>query len=748
MSQTHLATGKIAALIGALFLAYLFRGALVQPPAVDTSHVFNTERAFERLTRILGDETPHPVDSDANDRVRERLITEIEALGFKPMIRDKFHCVPRRTSLRCARLQNIAFWVTPPGPNAVLVLSHYDSVPAGPGASDDGAGVASSLEIAAIMRERSLSRPLLVLITDGEELALMGANMFVVKDPLAANVGAVVNMEARGVRGLSSLIQTGRPNGRDLKTLVSQTRLPAASSLNADIYELLPNDTDMTELLSLNIDAANLAYAGGVRFYHTPHDTLANMDKRALFNLGASGLAATEVFLAQTGAEPEQHLLYVGILGLFVLKLPVAFGAALLGLGVLTAGAALWQARAEAKLIRVALVPPLALTVGLALAIGASVLVGAIRPEVFFGSAWPIALRGVHASAALLGALFIYTFMTRAGENRTLLAVAWLWFALIGALVFALLPGAAVIFIPSALIFALAAGAAFTGRDGLAQAITIVGALVFAAITLPLTALGETGLLIEGSAPFVIAILFLLITTLPLVLPRGARLLHTLWQTLIGTGTTLVAFMIASLLVPAYSAGAPRGLSVSHIQGGGLEQAVWSVSGTHDVPAAMNAVAPFSEGTLPDLRGTRQLATAPPFETQGARTQIMSDTIRDGARSLTLAISAPETDRLIFLFSGETALTSIALNGETVEADDRELRSITCAGRACRSSLLTLQFDASAPAPDLNLLVSRFGLGSESEALLAARPASATAVQTGDQRITMIPVNLGITDAD
>ena len=67
-------------IVVALFVAFTIRQNLIQPPKVDLFHDFNTQRAFERLQRILGDESPHPVDSDANDAVRERLISEITAI--------------------------------------------------------------------------------------------------------------------------------------------------------------------------------------------------------------------------------------------------------------------------------------------------------------------------------------------------------------------------------------------------------------------------------------------------------------------------------------------------------------------------------------------------------------------------------------------------------------------------------------------------------------------------------------------
>ena len=40
-------------IVATLFLAFTIRQNLIQPPKVDPSHDVNTERAFERLQRIL-----------------------------------------------------------------------------------------------------------------------------------------------------------------------------------------------------------------------------------------------------------------------------------------------------------------------------------------------------------------------------------------------------------------------------------------------------------------------------------------------------------------------------------------------------------------------------------------------------------------------------------------------------------------------------------------------------------------------
>ncbi|MBL0915287.1 MAG: M20/M25/M40 family metallo-hydrolase, partial [Sphingopyxis sp.] len=236
------------------------------PSSVDTP--FDTDRAVARLTTILGDETPHPTDSDANDLVEARLLAEIRKAGFTPQVDERFHCNDiREGAAICSRPRNISFWVTPPGDNALLIMSHHDSVAAGPGAADDGLGMAVALEIAVQLKGKRLARPVLVLITDAEEAGLIGAAAFAAHDPLAKRVGAVINMEARGTTGGANMFQTSTPNARDAAAIGRP--LPSANSLSTDFYELLPNDTDLTMLLPLKIDAGNYSIIGSGKRYHT-----------------------------------------------------------------------------------------------------------------------------------------------------------------------------------------------------------------------------------------------------------------------------------------------------------------------------------------------------------------------------------------------------------------------------------------------------------------------------------------------
>src|SRR5215210_4745565 len=87
--------GWIAALLALLMAAFWFKGDLISLPDVPAqaeAGEFDTRRALARLGRILGDERPHPVDSAANDAVRERLVAELRALGLDPVVTDDVAC--------------------------------------------------------------------------------------------------------------------------------------------------------------------------------------------------------------------------------------------------------------------------------------------------------------------------------------------------------------------------------------------------------------------------------------------------------------------------------------------------------------------------------------------------------------------------------------------------------------------------------------------------------------------------------
>ena len=141
------------ALLGAMAATPL----LEQPPALrhqSAAGQFEAQRAKARLARILGDQRPHPADSEAGDQVRARLIAQLQQMGLKPIVRDQFACneLYKQRGVSCARVRNVFAVLGPPNGKALLLNAHYDSTSVGPGAADDGIGVATLLEVAAILK--------------------------------------------------------------------------------------------------------------------------------------------------------------------------------------------------------------------------------------------------------------------------------------------------------------------------------------------------------------------------------------------------------------------------------------------------------------------------------------------------------------------------------------------------------------------------------------------------------------------
>ncbi|NJL27883.1 MAG: M20/M25/M40 family metallo-hydrolase [Thermoanaerobaculia bacterium] len=174
---------------------------------------------------------------------------------------------------------------------ALLLLTHYDSVPNSPGASDDGSGVAAVLETLRALRSGpQLRNDVIFLFTDGEEAGLLGARAFAEQHPWIDDVGAVVNFEARGTRGPSLMFETSDGNARLIGELRRAMGHPRATSYSYEIYKLLPNDTDFSVFRRRGLPGMNFAFIHGATAYHTAQDSFENLDPRSLQHHGEAAL--------------------------------------------------------------------------------------------------------------------------------------------------------------------------------------------------------------------------------------------------------------------------------------------------------------------------------------------------------------------------------------------------------------------------------------------------------------------------
>jgi hypothetical protein len=174
---------------------------------------------------------------------------------------------------------------------AIAVVAHSDSAPGSPGASDDGAGVASVLAVARALRDRPAAHDVVLLITDGEERGLLGAQAFMAQHPWAGDLRAVVNLDARGAAGSATIFETGPETAWCADIIARHVSAPRAQSLAAEVYRRMPNGTDFTVFLGHGIPGFNVAFIGDAAAYHTPLDTFERQS------------AATREHMAQTALE-------------------------------------------------------------------------------------------------------------------------------------------------------------------------------------------------------------------------------------------------------------------------------------------------------------------------------------------------------------------------------------------------------------------------------------------------------------
>lgn len=314
------------------------------PPAA-----FSAQRAMTDVAAMA--QAPHPTGSAEIARVRDHLLTRMSELGLEVWVRPDqgFYASGRDSrALTVASVQNLVGVL--PGTQrdlpAVLVMSHYDSVHNSPGAADDAAGVAAALEIArALKAGGATKRDVIFLFTDAEEAGLLGAEAFFARDPLAARVGLVVNLEARGDAGRAAMFQTGPGNGALISVFARAAKGPSANSLASTVYAKMPNDTDFTHAVRKGLPGLNLAFIDNQLAYHTPLARPDHLEKGSLQHVGDQTLPTIRA-LADAAELPAKapDAIYSDVLGQILISYPPVVGWVLLGVAALLLLFAAWRA--------------------------------------------------------------------------------------------------------------------------------------------------------------------------------------------------------------------------------------------------------------------------------------------------------------------------------------------------------------------------------------------------------------------
>lgn len=726
-----------------LFAVLMGAGFALTPPPLRTANApeqFDAAAARERLARILGNEAPHPIDSDRQDFTRAALIAEIEALGLKPEVRERFACRPHPNNplIDCMMVRNILFSIGSADGPIILAATHYDSVPAAPGASDAGIGVAAWLEVARVLSQEQLTRRVVFLITDGEEIALMGAHVFATQDPEMEEAQALINLEARGTRGPALFFETNQPNADAIAAFAGSPR-GMANSVMADVYEILPNNTDVTEFRRDGLDVINIALLDGLENYHTPQDSLASQDPRSLQHMGDIALHVTRTLASAPDRGGSGEMIYTDLAGRAFVSAPSWAGQVVLALAALIALAMFWRAGASGRWRAFAIAPMSLILAGVgAFAVGYAF--SALRGGAEYWFAHPEAARAWVILLAFV-ALAKAFWLLRAADAAQAGAAAMAWFALLGFGLSFVTPGIAILFALPAGAYAVLAlvsigwSPALRIGAGLACVLTLlVWAPLFNLVEL---ALGYS----MPAANGLVAALILLPFVGVLAQVQGAA--RWFWPTL-ALGAGALGAVAWGVLSPSYSPARPLSINVNYVSDGAAGEArIVAGPARRALPPALAAAAPFAPlRVMPGDRAESWAAPAaaeevarPAFENVTVTTDASPRTWRamlrtNGSYRTTLRIPREAAPLRASVQGVEAAFSETGEGGDFV--------NLACQGRACDGVEIVVVTEANgADAPWYLLGLYPVTTTEASRAVIAARGPAGTPIQFGDAVATV-----------
>ena len=737
--DTFLAFAAILCLLAAMAAKSLF----VDAPALREHNApgqFDATAAKARLARILGDQRPHPADSEANDAVRTRLVAELRAIRLQPIVRDQNACndFAKARLIACTRVRNVIARFGPPAGKALLLSAHYDSVPVGPGAGDDGVGVATLLEVGAILKDRPLKKPIILLFNEGEELGLIGARAFLA-DPISANVDSLLNFEARGVTGPVTMFETSQPNGPAIAAFSRAVARPYASSLSADVARLIPNDTDVTTYKERGWLTLNFAMTGNETRYHSPGDDIAGLDIRTLQDMGDQALAVSSELAMASQPSAQGQQLFVDVLRVGLWRMPQWLGAAILAMLLLLTSGVAWKRRALFRAPAIALG---AIVLGVVAALLAVTVMGLLVAGTYWRAHPLFAFTATYATI-ILGALAVLLPLGAKLGAARLRVGFWFLFLLIGAGLAFVAPGAMIYFLlPPALVLLGILAARRSSSLETAGALSGLAALyvIWGELLIGLESIFSPGPLWIVAPAGAIVIVPALVEVLQLF-ERPRRRVMLLGSAVIA----LLAWAIAGT-VPAYSQDHQQRFTIEYDSDAAAHRSYWSIaSDGAALPETYSRIARWRQDKLPFSERKRWIADAATLPALLPPSLELLQAVRHGTgRTLRLRLKMNGAERLVLIAPPEAHIRAAGVAGFLRRAGESASEgkfTITCTGRTCDGAELQIDLGSLRPV-ELMMIGARNGLPPIGAPLLAARPPFARPQYTPDETVAFTRVGL------
>jgi hypothetical protein len=732
----------LAILLVALLAGMAAKAWLV--PSLSPHHAvangeFDAFRAKARLKQLLGKQQPHPADSAANDAVRGRLVAQLTAMGLHPQVRDEFACNENYKSrgVSCARVRNVVATIGTTAGKHVLLAAHYDSTPVGPGAGDDGAGVATLLEVAYLLKDKPLQRPVTFLFDEGEELGLIGARAFVERDPLAGQIDSLLNFEARGVSGPVHMFETSQPNGAAIGAYAGAVNLKVANSLSTDVYRQMPNYTDVNTFDGRGWLTLNFAMIGNETRYHSAGDNLDAFSLGSLQHMGDQALALTTRLSAGAAPRASDQRIFMDVFGAGFVQMPQLLGVVLLG--ALLAGFA-WLAFTRRALGRGLGSATASFVLSGGIAWLATWLMGLMRPGMYW-RAEPVWTHMAVYACAILASLVVVATVGGKLDRTRLRAGYWLFFLGLGVIVAFVATGGIIFFLFPPAIYLIGALAAPRWKSAEQWGASAALAVLFLTFGEMLALLEE--LLNQGPMWLFAPLGFLLLYPALIEAQPLMRRLSRSWLAAAGVLLAALAWAIA-FAVPAYSADRQQQFTIEYVKDANSGAALWSILNDRaPLPDAFGTIAEWSFGKLPYSERRRWLAEAPAAAVTPPAVEVIGSSTDGKTRRVRIRLATNGAESVLLL-SKKDADISAAGAPRFVRPIDRTAEgqtAIRCFGRSCDGAVIDLAVGNHKPL-QLWVLGWRPVLPAQARPLVAARPEFARPQYVADGTTTVEKLTL------
>jgi hypothetical protein len=740
-------------------LLHLWQSQLIAPSGVGQT-AFSEEHAFATLSALLKEQRPHTAGSPENAVVRDRILAELKSAGYAPEVQAAFQCDTAPRNPGCSAVENIVAVHKGTGDGkAVLASAHYDSVPAGPGVSDDGSGVAVVLELARAFAARTTRNDVIFLLSDGEETGLRGARAFADHHPLMRRVGIVVNFDARGASGPSMMFETGPGNARLLDLFAHAVTRPSASSVNYEVYKLLPNDTDFSVYRKQGLSGFNFGFINLAAVYHSVRDNLQSIDRRSLQHTGEHAFEVTgalaDADLATLSASSDSS--FFDVFGLVIVVWPAAINVpialvALLGLiGLIVVHRDAFTLRTTAWAVAAFLaVPVLLFAFGWLLSYPLGTWPG-VHP-LDHPQPWPA--RVALAITGMLAPLIVAAIAGSRVDARALVLVNWVVLALLAVGVAFTIGGASYPFLWPVFGVAIAGWIETLLRKRSARSLraTALVGFVLAAFFLLAFLLGlELVLGFDLSQYKILVLIPFSLALVPVFATRPGDRSRAAWALSALCAVVVAGAAAVASQTPAYVAGHPRGLNIVYYDDpaakprwligfvGAPDERFLQAQGFPQRDeeylqlGLLKAQGRFKDTTGPHLRAPS--FTVNQVATQG-RITVVRGTLRSGRGGFQIGIGiAPSSGVQSIRLENQPAVGTDQLKG-------KEPTFVRVWGIGTREVPMEISFDA-ATAPKLTLYErSALPDSDEGRALIAARPADAAPDYNGDTALVFTVLDL------